>query len=264
MRAILLSGIVLAALAAPDPVLAADLRIKAPPIAPPMPYSWAGFYVGLNVGGAWAKSDADTSQGVAVPGQYATGPCDAGCAFSTSSNSTAAIGGVQAGYNIQTGRMVYGIETDFDWRDQSSSTQTVFNTFFDNQVTASTQQWVGTLRGRIGYAFAPDWLGYASGGLAYGNLQHTVTQTFCFSPTNCHPARAFSDNVTQLGWVVGAGVDYAINRNWSLGVEYLYIRFSDDTLSAPRVTLLDVYPATTATFHDSSQVARARLNYKLY
>ena len=251
---------------------AADLPTKAPPIvAPPVvANNWTGFYAGLNGGYSWGHTNADTSQGPAVVGQYATGPCDnngagpaTGCAFSTSSNPKGAIGGLQAGYNYQTGAMVYGIELDFDWRNQSDSSRTIFNSVFDNQVDETTQKWVGTVRGRVGYAFSNNWLAYLSGGLAYGNFEHTVTQTFCFSSSNCRVPRLFSDNATKVGWVIGGGVDYAINRNWSLGLEYLYMEFSSDTLSASAATVgPTLYPAAAVTFHDSSQVARARLDYK--
>ncbi len=260
-----------AALAFSGSAFAADLPlpVKSPPIAAPVPYSWTGFYGGLNVGYSWGRSDADTSQGPAALGAYATGPCDnndtvaTGCAFSTSSHPQGAIGGIQAGYNYQAGVFVYGIEADFDWRNLSDSSITVFNSFYDNQVDGTTQKWVGTVRGRLGYAFANNWLAYLSGGFSSGNFDHTVTQTFCFTATNCRVPRAFSDNVTEVGWVVGGGIDYAFGRNWSVGVEYLYYGLGPDTLSASAATVgPTLYPAAAVTFHDSSQVFRATLNYK--
>jgi outer membrane immunogenic protein len=239
------------------------------PAADPAGYNWTGFYLGVNAGYSWGHTTADTAQGPAVAGQYATGPCDnngalaTGCSFSTSSDPKGAIGGIQAGYNYQVGAMVYGIEVDFDLRDQSDSSTTVFNNFFDNQVDNSAQRWFGTVRGRLGYAFVGNWLAYVSGGLAYGNFEHTVTQTFCTGANNCRAPRAISDDITKIGWTVGGGIDYGFNRNWSLGVEYLYTRFESDTLSASAATVgPTLYPAVTVTFHDSSQIVRARLGYK--
>lgn len=238
--------------------------------ASPAAYSWTGFYLGVNAGYSWGHTTADTSQGPATVGQYATGPCDnngvgpaTGCSFSTSSDPSGAIGGIQAGYNYQMGMMVYGIEADFDWRNQSDSSRTVFNNFFDNQVDDSNQKWVGTVRGRIGYAFANNFLAYVSGGLAYGNLEHTVTQTFCTGASNCRVPRIVSDSQTEVGWTVGGGVDYAIDQQWSFGVEYLYIDLESDTLSAPAATVgPTLYPAVSAKFHDSSQILRARLDFR--
>ncbi|HTQ82639.1 MAG TPA: outer membrane protein [Pseudolabrys sp.] len=238
--------------------------------ASPAAYTWTGFYLGVNAGYSWGHTTTDTSQGPATVGQYATGPCDnngvgpaTGCSFSTSSDPSGAIGGIQAGYDYQMGMMVYGIEADFDWRNQSDSSRTVFNNFFDNQLDDSNQKWVGTVRGRIGYAFANNFLAYVSGGLAYGNLEHTVTQTFCTGASNCRVPRIVSDSQTEVGWTVGGGVDYAIDQQWSFGVEYLYIDLESDTLSASAATVgPTLYPAVSAKFHDSSQILRARLDFR--
>src|SRR6201990_775978 len=74
---------------------AADLPLKAPP-APPPPYNWNGFYVGANVGGAWASGSLN------IPGNNLYG------------GLTEFIGGVQAGYNFQAGHLLFGVEGDFD------------------------------------------------------------------------------------------------------------------------------------------------------
>ena len=80
--------------------LAADLPTKIPvnktPIAAP-PYSWSGFYVGANFGGAWTNGSLN------IPGNNFYG------------GITEFIGGVQAGYNFQTGQVLLGIEGDIDW-----------------------------------------------------------------------------------------------------------------------------------------------------
>ncbi len=78
---------------------ASDLPTKGPaytPIAAP-PYNWSGFYVGANFGGAW------TNGGLTIPGN------------NFYSGITELIGGVQAGYNLQTGHLLLGVEGDFDW-----------------------------------------------------------------------------------------------------------------------------------------------------
>jgi outer membrane immunogenic protein len=241
---------------------AADIPAKAPVVAP-YNYSWTGWYGGMNAGYSWGASKSDFAQGGGGAG-FGLGLCTTDCAYSLSNNPKGFIGGLQAGYNYQAGAFVYGIEADFDWRHGQDSSAIVFNpATFDNEVVSSTQEWVGTLRGRLGYALAPNWLAYVSGGLAYGRFDHSVTQTLCNGVGNCSPSRAFTDGVIKVGWVFGGGVDYAINRNWSVGAEYLYMKFATDTLSASAATVGGVlYPATTGTFRDSSQVARLRLNYK--
>ena len=76
------------------PALAADLPVKAP-IAPPVPVpTWTGFYVGLHAGYGW--SDVDWQEG----------------GFSASHSGEGALAGGQVGFNLQAGRLVYGIEAD--------------------------------------------------------------------------------------------------------------------------------------------------------
>lgn len=284
MRSLSIAGVAAVfAVAFTQIATAADLPVKAPVYnAPPVAvaYNWTGFYVGGNVGYSWGKSNADTLQGPAQLGVYGVGPCDnngigpaLGCAFSQSSNPKGFIGGVQAGYNYQTGVMVWGLEADFDWRNQTDSSTHAFNSLFDHQDASSTQRWVGTLRGRMGYAPTNNWLAYISGGLAFGNFEHSVTQQLCYAPAAipCDPSRSFTDSVTKAGWVLGGGLDYAINSHWSVGAEYLYMKFNSDTLSASAFTYPSpqpfgpnprLYPAASVTFNESSQVFRVKANYK--
>jgi outer membrane immunogenic protein len=80
---------------------------------------------------------------------------------------------------------------------------------FDGGGQCQTQQsWVGTTRARVGYAF-DRWLPYVTGGVAYGNIQAA-------QPTG-------TSSNTNVGWTAGAGVEYAISRNWSAKLEYLHI-----------------------------------------
>ena len=70
------------------------------------------------------------------------------------------------------------------------------------------QDWFGTTRGRIGYAFGR-WLPYVTGGAAYGDikaLQSNGTST-----------------TVKFGWTAGGGLEYSIDRNWSAKVEYLHL-----------------------------------------
>src|SRR5262245_20197081 len=80
--------------------VAADLPRPMLSPAPPLP-GWTGFYFGGNVGGGWAKAESDFS----VPG---------GPVFASAVNSLEGLqGGVQAGYNWQSGPAVFGVEADF-------------------------------------------------------------------------------------------------------------------------------------------------------
>src|SRR5450432_2315201 len=90
------------ALGLPPTAAAADLHVKAPirkaPIASPA-YDWSGFYLGAHIGGAWSNSTlTDNALGA-----------------SWNLGGTGFAGGFQAGYNLQAGNLLYGVEGDFDW-----------------------------------------------------------------------------------------------------------------------------------------------------
>jgi outer membrane immunogenic protein len=248
---------------------AADLPVKAPvqQAAPAILYNWNGWYVGANAGYSWGTSAIDYTQD---PGStFLVPPFGAGGAVSSSVSPKSFIGGGQLGFNYQTGVWVFGIETDLAWRNRtdSASFTSSLNPFGDTLTLSDEQNWVGTLRGRIGLtpASMSNWLFYVTGGLAYGDFEHSVTQ---FCNNFCAQTRTFSDSVTKAGWTLGGGVEVALTRNWSLGAEYLYMDFGTDTLSAagagapPPPNPGTSFPGTTASFHDKSQVARLKLNYR--
>ena len=167
---------------------AADLRpraVKAPPYIPPAYYNWTGFYIGVNGGGGWGSSRWDSTAG-----------------FNTSGGL---IGGT-IGYNWQTGPWVLGLEGDLDWSNIGGSTTIGA---CGGGSCSSQLQWLGTVRGRVGYAFDRV-LPYVTGGGAFGDVKASV------------PGFAGKDR-TQAGWTVGAGVEMAIARNWTAKVEYLHV-----------------------------------------
>jgi len=223
---------------------AADMPLKAPPPAPAPVYSWTGFYGGANVGYSWGRS-SDSWNYFAPNITTGSTICGAGAyciSGSGTDNLNGVIGGLQAGYNWQTGNLLAGIETDFQWSGQrrtenfttpfqaaapAGSAGTGFETF------AEKLQWLGTLRGRIGYA-PGQWLFYATGGLAYGRVTENgnMAATGFFSafvpgsppcPTGVCPVASFSNSVTKAGWTIGVGTERAIDGHWSLKAEYLYV-----------------------------------------
>jgi outer membrane immunogenic protein len=99
-------------------------------------YSWAGPYLGGNIGYEWGSVDNNPSK----PSGF--------------------VGGVQAGYNFQNGPFVFGVEGDI----QATGAEDTFAPWkFSNP-------WFGTLRGRAGYAFS-NVLFYGTAGLAFGELR---------------------------------------------------------------------------------------------
>jgi outer membrane immunogenic protein len=155
--------------------------LKAPMYAPA--FSWTGFYLGVNGGGGWGTSNWDRTGNLDLSGGV--------------------IGGT-AGFNWQMGQVVLGVEGDADWSGVSGTTST-----FCPAGCATRNDWLGTVRGRVGYSF-DRFLPYLTGGLAAGDIKATT------------PGFAGATQ-TNLGWALGAGVEAAIVANWSAKIEYLHV-----------------------------------------
>jgi outer membrane immunogenic protein len=188
MKKALLVGVSLAALGS-APAFAADLAARQmytkAPVAEPI-YNWGGFYLGAM--GGYAHENASSA---AMEGGFAGGTL---------------------GYNWQMGNTVFGIETDAAWADISATTTTL-------GVSANSKiRDLGTVRGRIGYAFGATLL-YGTGGYAWADNRISISSG----------ALSVSDSQLHSGWTVGAGVEYMFAPHWSLKGEYLYKSFGSQT-----------------------------------
>src|SRR5262245_52014724 len=91
---------------------AADMGAR-PAYAPPPPaYSWNGWYIGGNIGYSWGQAKNDSNASATALGVLS------GNAISESQKIDGVIGGVQTGYNYQSGGWVWGWETDFQGSGQ--------------------------------------------------------------------------------------------------------------------------------------------------
>ena len=104
-------------------------------------------------------------------------------------NTDGGFGGVQAGYNLQMGRWVLGVETDFqgaDISDKSASTVLNFRPGLNATVTSENRvRWFTTVRPRIGFIWDRTTLLYATGGAAWGSIEHG----FLFTETSASRLR---------------------------------------------------------------------------
>src|SRR4051794_11414727 len=106
-------GAAAAALLLATPAFAADLGARLPVKAPPAyvaAYSWTGFYLGVNIGGGFARAED--------AGTVFNGAGAAIGTFSWSERLNGVIGGGQIGYNWQTGNLLFGVEGDFQGSGQ--------------------------------------------------------------------------------------------------------------------------------------------------
>ncbi len=146
----------------------------------------------------------------------------------TFTDNNFAFGGAQAGYNVELGSWVAGIETDIS----AGSTRNA-NIVLGEGPIADTfsrrvgPEWFGTLRGRLGYLFGSQTLVYATGGLAYGQTR-SLNQLI----TGPGPIGTFALNTgstgVHTGWVLGAGLEYMLAPKWSIKGEYQYIDLGNE------------------------------------
>jgi outer membrane immunogenic protein len=193
------------------------------------PFTWTGLYLGAHLGYGWTDTDWSF----------------VGSSFS-GTGSGGLLGG-QIGYNIQSGRFVYGLEGDASssWIDGSTGCAPgVFN-------CDHTVNWLASVRGRLGVTINDNrTLLYATAGVAWANADWTSRD----AATGGIVGSTFSK--TQTGWVAGAGIEHMLTEKLSARIEYLYYGF--DTITAPGGTL---DPAAT-NLDLSSQTVRFGLNLK--
>lgn len=222
---------------------AADLPRSVYVPAPTAFTHWTGFYIGGNVGGGWASAETDFSVG--------------GAPFASATNNlNGVLGGVQLGYNWQTGPAVFGVETDFQFTGMQGTltAPTCAAAVCGVTTNASYSQklpWFGTVRGRLGYA-QDSWLVYGTGGYAYARLETEASASAGATSVS------LSREETRSGWAVGAGVELAFARNWSARMEYLYV----DLGRKDAVLAISGVPAIGEDSRVTQNLVRLGVNYR--
>jgi outer membrane immunogenic protein len=177
-------------------------------VEPPPPFSWTGFYVGGNIGGAWSHSTITDNL--------------TGASLSTG-NVSGFIGGGQLGYNFQTGNFVFGVEGTFEWSSLERTSRIVATAVGNLQATASSP-WITSIAARFGYA-ADRYLIYGKAGGGWVDNKLTVSNL-----TTGLSATATNSNG---GLLLGIGGEYAINQNWTAKIEYDHIGLGTWTAASP-------------------------------
>lgn len=216
---------------------AADMALKAPPpIAAP---SWAGFYLGVNIGGAAEASYYADPNGII------------GDAYTPSwRNGAALIGGGQIGYNWQQGTFVYGLEADISGLSSPSGLN--FAAFSDPHYTYGSHiPWLATIRGRAGVTVGDGMtLLYGTGGVAIGSVKAFNDECF-YGGEPCNNYSA-----TRTGWAAGGGVERMITPHWTIGLEGLFVDLGSYTKAANNTG------KCCATVHNTAAIGRFKLDFK--
>jgi high affinity Mn2+ porin len=208
------------------------MPVKAPD-NPPY-YNWTGLYVGGHVG--YSRGNAQVTL---------TDPSSPATNFGSPFGSLT--GGVQLGYNyILPSRILLGIEADMSFPNFLAADPAAWSRTTLVADTSEKIDYMGTLRGRFGYAF-PHWMIYATGGFAWSQgrfLQNPGVTDDIDKTLHLHS-----------GWALGVGAEVAISSSWTARLEYLYLNFGYAEVLFPS--------GTVAGSSFDIQSVRVGLNYKL-
>jgi len=202
MKRILLSTIALATLTvgASAADLPARMPVKAPIIVETI-YTWTGPYIGIVGGYGWGESELKAGN------------------FRRKLSPDGGFVGGTLGYNWQfNNSFVVGLEGDIAWAGIRGSRHCSAG------VTCRTEQdWIGTVRGRLGYAVGPA-LFYVTGGYAVSDIKVKAIDNVANAST--------AVTKTRSGWTVGGGIEYGFWNNWSAKAEYLYADYGSERYRA--------------------------------
>jgi len=198
-------------------------------------YDWTGPYIGAFVGSTWGHEHwhyvGTTSRLSPDFAGYATGG--------------------QAGYNLQFGRTVLGVEVDYGSTNAHGGISCPNALFFGCE--ADVYQ-LATVTGRVGVTWGRA-LFYAKGGLAVGEVG---VHTHVNDGTPFPPSGTASNGETrwQTGWTVGAGMEFAVTDRWSARAEYMHYDLGKERFAVDLGQPVDV--------STQGNLARIGINYHFH
>lgn len=204
----------------------------------PSVFNWTGLYAGWSSGAMWASQDwtFETNGARVDPDVHGY-----------------LVGG-QIGYNFQHGRTVFGVEADYNWSSGKGG-KSCPNAFFftcNGEIDS-----ISFITGRVGYAHERA-LFYVRAGLAIADVTvQTVSRSDqLVNPLNVPNAvlvPTAGSSTTSMGWVIGAGIEFAVSDRWTVKGEWLHF-----DLGSERYTVSANLPVKADTTGD---VARIGVNY---
>jgi len=208
-------------------------------------YNWSGIYAGASVGRVGYNLSAEFADPV----------------FG-SSQAKGFLGGVQAGFNKQSGGFVVGMEVDLSLSNGRADNRRTVSGKYDYLTMSGSGNLesglanLGTVRARVGYAM-DNILFYGTAGYAFGRqrLEMSGPITGTFNGTTVTASQAGTTSNTMSGWAVGAGVEYAFAKGISLKAEYMRVHFTPSTFFA------GTWAATETT--SNLTLVRSGLNFRI-
>ncbi|MBN8986783.1 MAG: TonB-dependent receptor [Rhizobiales bacterium] len=225
-------------------------------------WNWAGLYAGGHVG--YLRGEGITN---AAFDDVATAASLAGAR--PSSTQDIASFGVQSGYNWVSGRIVAGIEGDFDHRNQRGRGAAICPgdicnaalAPLDATVRASLDYrlgWVASVRGRVGMLVTPGLMAYATAGVPFGKITNS-TSVAGFDTAGAATTTALNTDTYRFGWVVGGGLETRLTGNWTGRLEYLHMDLGSVRTTPAATNTAVAFDSNTRMTSDGVRVG---VNYK--
>jgi len=206
------------------------------PLYAPPPFSWTGFYLGGNAGGAWIQDNITDSF--------------FGLNFDNRSDF---IAGGQIGVNYQVGVFVFGVEGDLDWAANSWRGRAVVTPVGTIQATTNNT-WIPTLAARLGIAL-DRWLFYGKAGGGWIDNDGFAIDNLTIGKSLPGP-----NNNANTAWLAGAGIEWAVTSNWTLKIEYDHSTLQNSPFVVP-VTAPFLASDTFASGNRSVEMVKVGFNY---
>jgi outer membrane immunogenic protein len=189
-------GALLTMSATPGSAADVDVIAKAPPY---VPFSWTMIYAGAFIGGVWGEKEWTEIVGP-FPGRQVR------------HDLKGEIAGIQIGGNYQVGMFVFGVEGEFGWTTAKASGDCIVGPPF---ICTADMRWLTTGAARFGLAW-DRMLFFGKAGGAWTKDEYHATR---------NGANLNTGVSNRTGWMLGAGVEYAVWGNWSVKLEYNYVDF---------------------------------------
>ena len=192
--------------------------------------NWTGLYLGASAGYASAKSNWS-------PTGFTS--------FDTTGKG--GIGGIQGGYNLQSGSILAGLEADYMFSSLKGDTACPGGGF----TCSMNVKGLGSVRGRLGWVATPSAMIYFTAGLGWApqswDVKNTATGSLVGGGTYAS---------TTTGLAFGAGAEFMLTRNWTLKGEYLRYDFSRSSAGAAS------FSGTPIDFKTTADTFKLGVNYK--
>ena len=158
------------------------------------------------------------------------------------------IGGALIGKKFELGSVPFRIELDGTFGDLSAKTTRIDPRFQPPDETVESEfQWIATARAGVEQAIGPATV-FVSGGLATAGIDNSLTDLDAYRDQNgewvllpngrpaqrIDPDDSFHDGSTEIGWVIGVGIETSLTDTWTLRLEGSYLDFGASTHDANR------------------------------